>query len=37
MLKTYTFPEYAYHQSLEQRSGQPQRRPLVIVGGPVRR
>lgn len=36
MLKTYTFPEYAYRQTLEQRSGQPQRRPLVIVGaGPV--
>ena len=36
MLKTYTFPEYAYRQSLEQRSGQAQRRPLVIVGaGPV--
>ena len=29
-------PRYAYHQSLEQRSGQPQRRPVVIVGaGPV--
>jgi len=29
-------PHYAYHQSLEQRSGQPQRRPVVIVGaGPV--
>lgn len=36
MLKTYAFPEYAYRQTLEQRSGQPQRRPLVIVGaGPV--
>ena len=36
MLKTYTFPEYAYRQSLEQRSGQPQRRPLVVIGaGPV--
>jgi 3-(3-hydroxy-phenyl)propionate hydroxylase len=36
VLKTYTFPEYAYRQTLEQRSGQPQRRPLVIVGaGPV--
>ncbi len=33
MLKTYTFPEYAYRQSLEQRSAQPQRRPLVIIGG----
>jgi 3-(3-hydroxy-phenyl)propionate hydroxylase len=29
-------PQYPYHQSLEQRSGQPQRRPVVIVGaGPV--
>ena len=36
MLKTYTFPEYAYRQTLEQRSGMPERRPLVIIGaGPV--
>ncbi|NCT82089.1 MAG: FAD-dependent oxidoreductase [Comamonadaceae bacterium] len=29
-------PHYPYHQTLEQRSGQPQRRPVVIVGaGPV--
>ncbi|MFN3860597.1 MAG: FAD-dependent oxidoreductase [Roseateles sp.] len=29
-------PRYPYQQSLEQRSGQPQRRPVVIVGaGPV--
>ncbi len=29
-------PHYPYQQSLEQRSGQPQRRPVVIVGaGPV--
>ena len=29
-------PRYPYHQSLEQRSGQPQPRPVVIVGaGPV--
>lgn len=29
-------PHYPYHLSLEQRSGQPQRRPAVIVGaGPV--
>ncbi|WP_457322268.1 FAD-dependent oxidoreductase [Roseateles sp. P5_E11] len=29
-------PQYPYHQSLEQRSAQPQRRPVVIVGaGPV--
>ncbi|MBI3349481.1 MAG: FAD-dependent oxidoreductase [Burkholderiales bacterium] len=31
-----SLPQYPYHQSLEQRSGQPQRRPVVIVGaGPV--
>ena len=36
MLKTYVFPEYAYRQSLEQRSRLAERRPLVIVGaGPV--
>ncbi|MGM9484371.1 FAD-dependent oxidoreductase [Roseateles sp. NT4] len=29
-------PRYPYHQTLEQRSGQPERRPVVIVGaGPV--
>jgi 3-(3-hydroxy-phenyl)propionate hydroxylase len=29
-------PRYPYQQSLEQRSGQPQRRPVVIIGaGPV--
>lgn len=29
-------PRYPYHQTLEQRSAQPQRRPVVIVGaGPV--
>jgi 3-(3-hydroxy-phenyl)propionate hydroxylase len=29
-------PRYPYRQSLEQRSGQPQRRPVVVVGaGPV--
>ena len=29
-------PRYPYHPSLEQRSGQPHRRPVVIVGaGPV--
>lgn len=29
-------PRYPYHQTLEQRAGQPQRRPVVIVGaGPV--
>ena len=36
MLKTYVFPEYAYRQSLEQRSGLAERRPLIIIGaGPV--
>jgi 3-(3-hydroxy-phenyl)propionate hydroxylase len=29
-------PRYPYHQTLEQRSGQPQRRPVVVVGaGPI--
>ena len=36
MLKTYTFPEFAYRQSDEQRTGTPMRHPVVIVGaGPV--
>jgi 3-(3-hydroxy-phenyl)propionate hydroxylase len=36
MQNTYTYPEYAYQQSAEQRSGQPQRHPVVIVGaGPI--
>lgn len=33
MLHTYTYPEFEYRQSEEQRSGQPQRHPLVIIGG----
>jgi 3-(3-hydroxy-phenyl)propionate hydroxylase len=36
VLKTYSYPEFAYRQSDEQRSGTPQRHPVVIVGaGPI--
>ncbi|WP_342128476.1 FAD-dependent oxidoreductase [Hydrogenophaga sp. OTU3427] len=36
MQKTYTYPEYAYVQSGEQRSGVPQRHPVLIIGaGPI--
>jgi len=36
MLKTYTYPEYAYRQSEEQRSGAIERHPVVIIGaGPI--
>ena len=36
MLQTYTYPEYAYVQSEEQRSGRLARRPVVIIGaGPI--
>ncbi|GAB3189400.1 FAD-dependent oxidoreductase [Hydrogenophaga aquatica] len=36
MLKTYTYPEYAYRQSEEQRSGALKRHPVVIIGaGPI--
>jgi 3-(3-hydroxy-phenyl)propionate hydroxylase len=36
MLKTYTWPKYAYRQSDEQRSGRPARHPVVVVGaGPI--
>ena len=36
MLKTYSYPEFAYRRSDEQRSGTPQRHPVVIVGaGPI--
>lgn len=36
MLKTYQYPEFAYVQSAEQRSGTVTRHPVVIVGaGPV--
>ena len=36
MQKTYTYPEFAYCQSPEQRAGQLKRHPVVIIGaGPV--
>ncbi|MBL8325637.1 MAG: FAD-dependent oxidoreductase [Rubrivivax sp.] len=36
MLQTYTYPEYDYVQSEEQRSGQLRRHPVVIIGaGPI--
>ena len=36
MLKTYTYPEFAYRQSEEQRLGVARRHPVVIVGaGPI--
>jgi 3-(3-hydroxy-phenyl)propionate hydroxylase len=36
VLKTYSYPEFAYRRSDEQRSGTPQRHPVVIVGaGPI--
>ena len=36
MLKTYTYPEFAYRQSEEQRLGVVKRHPVVIVGaGPI--
>jgi 3-(3-hydroxy-phenyl)propionate hydroxylase len=36
MLQTYTYPEYDYVQSAEQRSGKLRRHPVVIVGaGPI--
>ena len=36
MLSTYTYPKFSYHQSDEQRSGVPQRHPVVVVGaGPI--
>jgi 3-(3-hydroxy-phenyl)propionate hydroxylase len=36
MLKTYTYPEFAYRQSEEQRAGFVRRHPVVIVGaGPI--
>ncbi|QPF72908.1 FAD-dependent oxidoreductase [Roseateles sp. DAIF2] len=36
MLKTYTFPEYAYHRRDAQREGRVERHPVVIIGaGPV--
>jgi len=36
MLKTYTYPQYAYRQSEEQRTGVLNRHPVVIIGaGPI--
>ena len=36
MQKTYTYPEYAYEQSEEQRTGVLKRHPVVIIGaGPM--
>jgi 3-(3-hydroxy-phenyl)propionate hydroxylase len=36
MLQTYTYPEYDYVQSEEQRSGKLRRHPVVIIGaGPI--
>ncbi len=36
MFQTYTYPEYAYRQSEEQRSGQARRHPAVVIGaGPI--
>ena len=36
MLQTYTYPEFPYAQSDEQRTGKPRRHPVVVVGaGPI--
>ena len=36
MLKTYSYPQFAYRQSDEQKAGQPARHPVVVVGaGPI--
>jgi 3-(3-hydroxy-phenyl)propionate hydroxylase len=36
VLKTYSYPEFAYRRSDEQRRGVPERHPVVIVGaGPI--
>ena len=36
MLKTYQFPQFPYVQSDEQKSGRPQRHPVIVVGaGPI--
>ena len=36
MLKTYQYPEFAYRQSDEQKTGTVKRHPLVIIGaGPI--
>ncbi|WP_397532330.1 FAD-dependent oxidoreductase [Roseateles sp.] len=33
MMHTYTYPEFEYHRSAEQLSGQAQHHPVVIIGG----
>lgn len=33
MLKTYDYPEFEFHQSTDQKSGETRRHPVVIVGG----
>ncbi|MEN8197894.1 MAG: FAD-dependent monooxygenase, partial [Pseudomonadota bacterium] len=33
MLKTYDYPEFAFHQSADQKSGAVKRHPVVIAGG----
>ncbi|MCK4868206.1 MAG: FAD-dependent monooxygenase, partial [Alphaproteobacteria bacterium] len=33
MLKTYDYPEFEFHQSADQKSGETRRHPVVIVGG----
>ena len=35
MLSTYTWPEFEYRQSEEQKSGQVERHPVVIIGAGV--
>jgi 3-(3-hydroxy-phenyl)propionate hydroxylase len=36
MLNTYTYPEFPYRESEEQRAGQTRRHPVVVVGaGPI--
>ncbi|HMW22747.1 MAG TPA: FAD-dependent monooxygenase, partial [Burkholderiaceae bacterium] len=36
MLKTYTYPQFEYRQSAEQREGRLARHPVVIIGaGPI--
>ena len=36
MLSTYTYPEFPYVQSAEQKSGKPVRHPVVVIGaGPI--
>ena len=36
MLQTYTYPEFAYVRSDEQRTGKVRRHPVVVIGaGPI--